>query len=267
MEKVRSKLNGWDAKRLSLAGRITLVKFVLLALPNYLMGMVWIPVTICWEIKKIVRSFIWGFSFFFAPKPTIFAWEECCHPIERGGLGLRSLVDQNKVFLLKLGFQILSNTKSLWVQILKSKYRVVGIIPRSIARTNYSFVWRSLSKVWSEVISNVIWSIGDGRLVNFWNDPWVNIDQPLKDFCFDMSLMDLSLRVCDVTNSVGEWDWERLRRWLPRGILKLIAVVIPPQFSGTLYQLIWQWSVSDKFSSKVTYINLYQDRSLEPASH
>lgn len=45
-----------------MAGRITLAKSVLLAIPNYFMGTVHLPISICREIEKITRNFIWGSS-------------------------------------------------------------------------------------------------------------------------------------------------------------------------------------------------------------
>lgn len=60
VDKVRKKLNGWDAKRLSMAGHITITKYVLLAILNYFIGTVHLPIFICGEIEKIARNFIWG---------------------------------------------------------------------------------------------------------------------------------------------------------------------------------------------------------------
>lgn len=60
VSKVRNKPNGRDAKKLSMAGRITLVKSVLLAILNYFMCTVHLPITVCREIEKIAQNFIWG---------------------------------------------------------------------------------------------------------------------------------------------------------------------------------------------------------------
>ncbi|KAG8503470.1 hypothetical protein CXB51_001436 [Gossypium anomalum] len=98
--------------------------------------------------------------------------EDCCRPLDSGGLGLRKLCDQNKIFLMKLGYHLLVNTESLWVWILRKKYNVQGALPNSISRRNCSFIWKSLSPVWPEVVGNVFWLIGDGRMMNFWNDVW-----------------------------------------------------------------------------------------------
>ncbi|XP_012481099.1 uncharacterized protein LOC105795995 [Gossypium raimondii] len=108
-----------------------------------------------------------------------------------------------------------------------------GVLPSFITRTNCSFVCRSLSKVWPEVLNNVIWTIDDGQPVD-------------------------TLRVCDVVDNAGDWDWVRLRRWLPHWILTYIATMIISSSLSVLDQFIWKWKASDKFSSKETFKNLYQ---------
>lgn len=64
--------------------------------------------------------------------------------------------DQNKVFSLKQGFGIVTNVNVLWVQVLRAK--------------------------WSIGIAGIKWSIGSGRLVNLWNDSWLDDVGPLKQF-------------------------------------------------------------------------------------
>lgn len=51
MDKVCYKLGNWNAKSLSLAGRITLARSVMLSIPNYFMRTVKIPLGICDEIE------------------------------------------------------------------------------------------------------------------------------------------------------------------------------------------------------------------------
>ncbi|KAA3487692.1 LINE-1 reverse transcriptase isogeny [Gossypium australe] len=127
-ERFGKKLNGCDAKRLSLAGRITLAKNVLLAIPNYFMGTVVIPISICREIDKLARKFIWG-SNLLDRKPTLMDWEDCCHLVEGGELGLRNLVDRIK-------FGLRSSTKSfgplvMVVRSISGMIFVSDYIPRS----------------------------------------------------------------------------------------------------------------------------------------
>lgn len=202
VNKVRDKLNGYVASNLSLAGRLTLAKSVLMSTPNYFMTTIRLPILTCNEIEKLVRSFIWG-STTEGKKAALVNWNACCAPINVSGLGIRTLMDQNKVFLLKLGFQLLTRTDSLWVHIVYNKYNVYGILPSTIGRSNCSFIWRSLMRVWPEVTNNVFWTARDDCFVNFWNDNWVSKVGPLKAWHTGQLPLDDSLRVRDMVDEYG----------------------------------------------------------------
>jgi hypothetical protein len=58
VDKVKARLTGWKTKHLSLAGRITLAKSVIQAIPIYPMMTMPIPRTCLNEIEKIQRAFI-----------------------------------------------------------------------------------------------------------------------------------------------------------------------------------------------------------------
>ncbi|KAA3488944.1 Retrovirus-related Pol polyprotein LINE-1 [Gossypium australe] len=55
IEKVRCKLQNWDARKLSFAGRVTLAQSVLLAIPSYFIQSLVIPKGVCDEIERIAR--------------------------------------------------------------------------------------------------------------------------------------------------------------------------------------------------------------------
>ncbi|XP_016689509.1 uncharacterized protein [Gossypium hirsutum] len=58
VDKVKSRLQSWDARQLSLADRATLAQSVLLTISTYFMQSLKIPQDICDEIESIVRQFI-----------------------------------------------------------------------------------------------------------------------------------------------------------------------------------------------------------------
>lgn len=62
INKVDQRLSAWKTCHLSYAGRVTLVKSVLQAMPSYVMQFTCIPRAVCDEIDKRCRSFIWGDS-------------------------------------------------------------------------------------------------------------------------------------------------------------------------------------------------------------
>ncbi|KAG6401482.1 hypothetical protein SASPL_138339 [Salvia splendens] len=100
IDKVRARLSGWSASSLSLAGRITLAKAVLTAIPSYCMQVVLLPAAVITEIEKLIRHFVWGASNGKKKLPLV-SWVFVCQPIRSGGLGIRDLRVHHKAFMVK----------------------------------------------------------------------------------------------------------------------------------------------------------------------
>lgn len=60
LDKVCQKLNGRNAHLLSLVGKVTLAKLVLLLIPNYFLQTTKVIKGKREEIEKVIRRFIWG---------------------------------------------------------------------------------------------------------------------------------------------------------------------------------------------------------------
>ena len=56
-ERVWRKLQGWEGKLLSQAGRKVLIKAIVQAIPTYTMGCFKIPLGLCHDIEAMVRKF------------------------------------------------------------------------------------------------------------------------------------------------------------------------------------------------------------------
>lgn len=121
LEKVERKLNGWSAKHLSLAGRVTLTQTVLQALPIFSMQTTRLPTAIINKLEQQCRRFIWSGNSE-AQKIHLVNWAEVCRPKLSGGLGLKNLTIMNEALLMKLGWGLLVNNNSYWAQVLCSKY-------------------------------------------------------------------------------------------------------------------------------------------------
>lgn len=175
IEKVSAKLAGWKRKFLSLAGRITLTKSVLSAIPVHTMSTIALPTSTLDQIDKIARSFIWGSSEG-SRKQHLVAWESVCKPKREGGLGVRTAKEMNLALLAKLGWRLLSTHDGLWVKILRKKFRVGDLHDPTwlIVKGAWSPTWRSLILGIREVVvPGVSWVLGDGRTVRFWRDKWL----------------------------------------------------------------------------------------------
>lgn len=77
LDKVHDCLNRWDVRKLSFARRLTLLKLVFLSIPNFFMATTRIPVTICKEIEKRSRCFLWG-STSVEKKVALVKWKDIC---------------------------------------------------------------------------------------------------------------------------------------------------------------------------------------------
>ena len=60
VDRCLARLSTWQAKSLSLAGRITLVEAIILAIPNYTMQSTLLPLGFIAQIERLCRQFLWG---------------------------------------------------------------------------------------------------------------------------------------------------------------------------------------------------------------
>lgn len=107
IDKVNQRLSAWKARTLSLAGKLTLTKSVLQALPTYTIQYCMIPKGVCADIDKICRGFIWGFA-------NLRGREAWAYP-----LYMRYL---NTTFMMKASCNLCSLPTTLWKTIIKAKY-------------------------------------------------------------------------------------------------------------------------------------------------
>lgn len=119
VERVATRLEGWKTKYLSLAGRKVLAQSILSAILLYFMQSTLLSKGICDSIEKLIRKFIWGGK---DRNCHLVNWKTILLPKERGGLGLRNLYHMNLAFLAKVGWRMLHEEDSLWVQMLRGKY-------------------------------------------------------------------------------------------------------------------------------------------------
>ncbi|XP_021626130.1 uncharacterized protein LOC110624960 [Manihot esculenta] len=59
IDKMKHRLFGWKASTHSKAGRVTMISSVLNAIPVFLMQITVLPISVCKEMEKICRDFLW----------------------------------------------------------------------------------------------------------------------------------------------------------------------------------------------------------------
>ena len=145
MDKINQRLSAWKAKSLSMAGRLTLTKSVLAAMPSYVMQSTSLPIAVCQDIDKACRNFLWGDTTE-SHRIHLLEWKKVCQPIQHGGLGLRQSSIVNKAFMMKVGWDLIMDREALWARVIRSKYKCGNdILPCVQRRQVSSNLWRGVA--------------------------------------------------------------------------------------------------------------------------
>lgn len=100
--KIESRISHWSFKWLSRAGRLTLIKSVLLAIPVYWAALTWVPKGVMEKIRRICCRFLRDGSKENLVLPWV-AWDKVARPKEWGGWGIKNLPDFSLSLAAKSG--------------------------------------------------------------------------------------------------------------------------------------------------------------------
>lgn len=73
---IKSKLEGWEVKHLSMLGRLVLLKAVIDIIPIFWFNLYLIPVTVLKHIERLRRGFIWGQTTQGKPRLHLLKWDK-----------------------------------------------------------------------------------------------------------------------------------------------------------------------------------------------
>lgn len=91
IEKLGDKLPGWKASLMNLAGKVTWVRFVLTAIPIYVLIVIDMPKWFIKALNKLRRGFTWKGCEQLNGGACLVAWEKVQRPLNLGGLGILNL--------------------------------------------------------------------------------------------------------------------------------------------------------------------------------
>ncbi|GLT37826.1 hypothetical protein SLA2020_121150 [Shorea laevis] len=249
VDKVRSKLAGWKANMLSRAGRVTLVKYVLSAIPNYYMQGSYLPEATHKELDSLSRQFIWG-STMGKRKANLVSWDRLAQPKSTGGLGIKSSKEANQASMAKAHWRLLTEKEKLWSKAICEKYSIKN--PKSNLPKS-SPVLNNIAKGKHIIEKGIKWIPKSGRNILFWEDNWVG-HKPLKDILYGpFSLSCADLKVGDLILPNGEWDWGKISYPIPVEIKECIRAIPLQYFSNQQDNFSWSLSSNGLFQSSSAY--------------
>ncbi|KAK4282627.1 hypothetical protein QN277_013982 [Acacia crassicarpa] len=254
IEKVRDRLNNWHQLCLSQARRITLSQSVLASIPFFQMQSYKLPASVCQNMERMQRDFIWGDTEN-RRKHHAISWEIVTSPKADGGLGLKRLEIMNDSFLAKKAWRMHSEPHHLWVQVLNAKYKS-GKRAGSLfeVRRGDSSLWANLCRIWHALEDRLVWEVGDGRDVRFWKDRWLLSSSTLEDVLTgERHVISENLRVSELVTPAGKWNSQWLGMWRPRNIVDMFQNVLPPSPADGSDRRIWCLPDSNSVTVRAIY--------------
>ncbi|KAK4384721.1 hypothetical protein Sango_3032300 [Sesamum angolense] len=170
LQKIDSRIQGWEGIQFSFAGRVQLIKSVLISFEVYWAMAFFLPKGIIKEMMKRLRNFLWkGNSASGYPKV---AWEAVCRPIEEGGLGIKDILALNRALMSKHLWAIIKQDRtSLWVDwIIQVRLRDCSIW--TVKENKGSWGWRKMLSLRHYLMSHIHYRVGNGESISLWHNPW-----------------------------------------------------------------------------------------------
>ena len=207
-ERVWKRLQGWNQKLLSRAGKEILLKTVAQALPIYAMNTYLLPMELCREIERMMNSFWWGRTGPGNGGIIWMKWDRMCKPKTHGGIGFKRLHMFNVAMLGKQGWRLLTNPNILVARLFKARYYPNTSFAEARLGNNPSYVWRSILTAPPAIIRGSRIQIGGGRQTVIGSAPWL----PDKDNSFISSTIPANITAATVDSLMvpnqRKWDYD-----------------------------------------------------------
>eukprot|EP00253_Pinus_taeda_P016622 PITA_16622 len=180
LAKIEARISHWSFRWLSRAGRLTLLKSVLLAIPVYWAALTWIPKGIMEKIRRLCCRFLWAGSNDKSVLPWV-AWDKIARPKDWGGWGIKRLPEFSLSLAAKSGWRLIT-MENLWTRVIRRKYidpcpLEEWIRSQEKKSKQSSIIWKATIEGFSVIEQGLAWKVGDGRNVKIGRDPWVGCNE------------------------------------------------------------------------------------------
>ena len=164
---------------LSQAGREVLIKFMIQAIPTYVMGCFKLPLELCDDIEAMIKKFWWGQR---CNKRKIhwIRWSELTKSKMVGGMGFRDLAHFNNALLVKQAWRLLHNKETLFYKVFKAKFFPNHSFLEAKDSSSGSYAWKSLLQGRDVILDGACWRVGDGKSIKIWQHHWLPRKHPTK---------------------------------------------------------------------------------------
>ena len=146
VDKMNTRIRGWQGKHCSYAARLQLVHSVLMSITTYWCQTFVLPKKVIKAVNSICRAFLWHHNSQ-ETKPRNVNWDSLCRPKKEGGLGIKNLELWNRAVIGKIIWHLSCMHESLWVCWIHGVYTKGGRWMIFNPPPTTSWVIRKLCKV------------------------------------------------------------------------------------------------------------------------
>lgn len=122
MERISLKLESRKVVLLSKGGRLTLLKSTLASIPNYYLSLLTISGLVATRMESYFSKFLWNDKDKHH-RYHLVDWNIIVKLLNCGGLGMRSIRDQNRALLSKWLWRFGIEIGSLWCRVVVARFR------------------------------------------------------------------------------------------------------------------------------------------------
>ncbi|XP_048613347.1 uncharacterized protein LOC125587196 [Brassica napus] len=245
------RVNGWTCRWLSKGGKEVMIKFILLALPTYVMSTFLLPLEICENLASAIAQFWWSSN---PPKRGIHwaKWENVCLPKEEGVIGFCLIHEFNLALLAKQLWRLVQCPDSLVARVLRGRYYRMTSPLRVNSASSPSYVWTSIFAARKLLLLVIRQKIHSGYEVKVWEDLWIPTT-PARPATPVAPVMHPNMRVSDLINQDSkEWDVEILEDYVhPDDIPLIRSMAISSTHRGDTF--CWNYTRNSQYTAKSGY--------------
>eukprot|EP00253_Pinus_taeda_P014894 PITA_14894 len=216
LDKLKLRIQAWGTSWLNTAGKIILIKSVLISMPLFQHSILLAPKTFLSKMDGMLRRFLWEGGKNNERRLHLVNWDTIKRPFLEGGLQMRDLATQNLALGSKILWNIVAGKISWSKKVLWKKYfhgqhlRSLDHLPKTIKGAP---ILKLCIAALEHFSSNLYWIPSNGKKIRIWEDQILG-DQPLHHI-EGLANIKLWLQSNNMETlwDISTWTEDAGRRW------------------------------------------------------
>lgn len=263
VDRIKQRALSWSSRFLSSAGKLTLLKSVLAAIPAYTMTCFQLPNSLHKRIQSALTRFWWDANLE-KRKMCWISWKKMTKSFKTGGLGFRDIKNFNNALLAKISWRILTKPSCLLAKVLLGKYCKNSSFLDCQVPNSASHGWRSICAGRDLLNPHLGKMIGSGDDTPIWRCPWLSLNSPVSPMG-PPSEASQFWTVADLRHhDTLEWNVPLIKKILPLYEEEILS--LQPSTLGAPDTWAWLPAADGVYSTKSGYFESLNEEDKDSGS-